>query len=413
ALVSITTWTLIPTITGLLGDDLPSESVAYVSSIARTFCLLIPLRALEALFRSILHIRNHFFLPALAPLVFNIVAITTLVTFFPSFDSAAFIVAWVLGMFVQTMMTLVPVAVMSWHDGKSSQTPFDRSEYLGFLSIVIFIESVGLLLEPLDRFMAGMFLSTGFVSAVNYAAVIYFLPVRVAVNSVATAIFPAFARLALSGSREGMATMYHRTVAACTFTLIPASVLLFMHRTEVIRLLLERGRFDAISTALTSEILAWFIPATLFVALSTFQWRLLYALKAWRYFATVRFLAILLKAGFGLWFIQSQWAMAIGLGTTLHFLLSFIALEWYLITKHDIRYSVADRKLIHRALVGAVAVSFAGALTTLLCRLAVDCTQFVSLIVTGVVSLSTGLGIDYYWNLTALDMRKITGQLRR
>lgn len=232
----------------------------------RIFCFLIPLKSYEAIFRSLLHVRHHFLFPTIAPLIFNGAVIGALIVLFPSLGSQSFIVGMLIATLLQTMIAMIPFVWLS-HKFQfenaladiAEPVPFDSSFYIRFLATVTLIESIGVLADPFDRYVAGLYLDPGYVSATNYANITFFSPVRILIYSVSTAIFPRLAEYAAKKENTKLAESYHRSLAHVLFFMIPATVFLYLFRNEIVHLLFERGRFDAESHRKTVEILEYYL----------------------------------------------------------------------------------------------------------------------------------------------------------
>ncbi len=101
-------------------------------------------------------------------------------------------------------------------------------------------------------------LPAGSLSALNYAWLLMLLPQGIVAQGVATAAFPTFAALEARGLRAELRRALSGTLRGVLFLAIPAAAGLFAWRVPLIRLLLERGEFTARSTELTAVALAFY-----------------------------------------------------------------------------------------------------------------------------------------------------------
>jgi len=338
---------VLPLFKNILASSLSVESADRVIYFGRIFCLLIPLRAFEAVFRSLLHFRHHFLFPAMAILGFNIVIISILLTLFPTLESSAFILAWISGTAVQTLLVVIPC----WYfyrvrDNQGKSASFNTGGYLQYLGVIVLIESVSLLIDPFDRFICGVYLDAGYVSSVHYANIIYLVPIRVFIHSVATALFPLMAEKVANHDMQSLARNYHKSVALSILLIVPISVFMLIYRQEIISLLFERGAFVSESRMMTSEVLKYYLFGMFFCSVFFIQSKVFYALKAWRILIITRPLTLFVKVIIGLLLIKTDWAAAIGGGTTAMFMASFVIFEFYLVIKSGLRYSTDDLKLL-------------------------------------------------------------------
>lgn len=77
-------------------------------------------------------------------------------------------------------------------------------------------------------------------------------------QAVGTASFPYMARLVAENKMDEMNRLLNSTLRYLALV-IPFSVLIMVLRSEVIRLLFQRGRFDIVATALTADVLIYFM----------------------------------------------------------------------------------------------------------------------------------------------------------
>ncbi len=346
----------IPLFRPLLAEGMTPAAADRVIILGRIFCLLIPLRAYEAAYRSLLHIRKHFLFPAMAVLGFNITIIMILLTLYPQLGSVAFVIAWLAGMLMQMLMVIVPSWLMYSQTEKVSSNRIDSSGYLKFLGIIVVIEAITVLIDPFDRYLCGLTLDAGYVSAVNYASIIYQAPMRVLMFSVATALFPSLAEKASDNDLQSLAVQYHRAIGLAILVIVPVAVYFIIFRHEIVRILFERGQFDEHSRRMTTEVLVYYLAGLLTTSLFYVQARVVYALKSWKILLVSRPLALLVKIVIGIMFIRASWALAIGGGTIALYALAFLGTEIFLVRGANLKYNRGDLYFLSRT-VGAAALT--------------------------------------------------------
>jgi putative peptidoglycan lipid II flippase len=104
----------------------------------------------------------------------------------------------------------------------------------------------------------GSFLPEGSIAALNYGLRITLMLVGFFGQAVGTASFPFMARLAAEDKISEMNHLLNKTLRYLALV-IPISVLVMVLRKEVVRILFERGRFDASATDLTSSALVFLL----------------------------------------------------------------------------------------------------------------------------------------------------------
>ncbi len=101
-------------------------------------------------------------------------------------------------------------------------------------------------------------LPVGAVSALNYAWRVMLTPQAVVAQSVATAAFPTFADQYARGQIQQLRSALAATVRSILFIAIPAAIGLWVLREPIIQLLFERGQFTETSTELVATALGAF-----------------------------------------------------------------------------------------------------------------------------------------------------------
>lgn len=101
-------------------------------------------------------------------------------------------------------------------------------------------------------------LAEGSISALNYAGKLMNLPLGVFVLAVSSAIFPTLSEQAVNNDRAALGLTLNRGLRMVLLVTLPAAAGLMALDTPIVRLLFERGAFDAAATRMTAEALFYF-----------------------------------------------------------------------------------------------------------------------------------------------------------
>jgi putative peptidoglycan lipid II flippase len=129
----------------------------------------------------------------------------------------------------------------------------------------------------INRFFASG-LSEGSISALNYAGKLMTLPLNVFVLAISSAIFPSLSEMALDKDKGELGRTLRKGLILVLLITLPAAAGLMALRTPVVRLLFQRGAFDAEATGMTASALLWFGPGMGAMAASQILTRAYYAL---------------------------------------------------------------------------------------------------------------------------------------
>jgi putative peptidoglycan lipid II flippase len=230
--------------------------------LSRVLFPVILLLGLNGLLVGILQSYDHFTIPALSPAVWNIVIIVLLVVLAPHFHGEDKIYAFAIGILVATLVQLAMAfgalgridfrlrIRIDWHD------PRIRQVFALLLPVTLALGIVNL--DQLINATFGSLVSEEAPSAINNAFRIYMLPQGVFSVAVATVLFPTLSRMA---SRRDVSAMRHTVgngMRQINLLLIPAAAFMAVLPTPIVRLVFQRGEFNAQSTHLVSIALFWF-----------------------------------------------------------------------------------------------------------------------------------------------------------
>jgi putative peptidoglycan lipid II flippase len=244
---------------------------------------VVLLLGLTGLLVGILQSYEHFTIPALAPAVWNVVIIVALVLLRHDFHGGDELYAYAIGIVIATAvqfaMALGALAridfrlrfSIDWHD------PRIRQVFILMLPVTI-----GLGIVNLDQFINAAFgtlVSKEAPRAIENAFRVYMLPQGIFSVAVATVLFPTLSRMASRRDPGGMRRAVGVGMRQINLLLIPAAAFMIVLTTPIVRLLYERGNFDASSTHLVSIALFWFAFSLPFGGLNLLLTRTFFAVQ--------------------------------------------------------------------------------------------------------------------------------------
>ena len=258
--ILIAPW-LIPLFTG---DEFTPALDALAVGLSQVLFPIVILLGLTGLAVGILNVHDHFAIPAIAPLVWNIVIIAGMVGLAPLFEGDdklyAYAIGVVAGTLVQLLMMLPALRRIGfpvWH----IRLPKRGDERVKRVLMLMLPVSVGLGLININLLLntsIGSLVSPGVPRAIDAAFRIYMLPQGMFSVAVATVLFPQLARLAARGDHLGMQRTIGVGLRQIGLLLIPAGAALLVLAEPMVRLLYQGGEWTAQSTELTADALFWF-----------------------------------------------------------------------------------------------------------------------------------------------------------
>jgi putative peptidoglycan lipid II flippase len=214
---------------------------------------------------SVLSAHRAYIVVGLSPLCATVVVILTLWLFSQSWGIHS--LSW--GMVVGRTVQLVVLALAlrqrgllsdSWKTVIHTLGPTLRSELgtLGrFTGLMVLVRLVSMGVGWLDRSL-GSRLIEGSVASLAFAMNVYQLPLQVCVLAVTTVAIVQFSWHVALGDVKELVRDVNLALRIAGFFLIPATVALILLSGPIVRVLYERGLFDAQDTAMTASVLAFY-----------------------------------------------------------------------------------------------------------------------------------------------------------
>lgn len=209
---------------------------------------------------GILNARQHFLLPALAPVVYNAAIIIGVWFLGPTIGVRGAVIGVVTGAAGHLLLQVPGLwrAGMRFAPRLAPRDPGVRE--VGRLMAPRALGQGAVELNHLVNVILASGLPAGSLSALNYGRIIMLLPQGVIAQSVAIAAFPTFSTLAARGEWDELRHVLVATLRSVLYFTLPAAVGLIWLREPLISTIFEGRAFDARST----QAVAW---ALIFYAL--------------------------------------------------------------------------------------------------------------------------------------------------
>jgi putative peptidoglycan lipid II flippase len=225
---------------------------------------IVVLLGLNGLAVGILNAHDHFTIPAIAPLVWNLVIIVGMVGLAPLFHGPDRIYAYAIGVVAGTVVQLAMMSPALRAIGFPVwriSLPKRGDPRVRRVLVLMLPVSVGLGLINIDLVLnstIGSLISDQAPRAIDAAFRIYMLPQGMFSVAVATVLFPQLSRLASRGDFAGLRALTGVGGRQIALLLIPSAAAIAVLATPMVRLVYQRGEFNAESTRQVSEALLVF-----------------------------------------------------------------------------------------------------------------------------------------------------------
>src|SRR5918994_466611 len=266
-------------------DDQP-ELRDLTVNLARIMFPIVLLLALSGLIVGMLNSFEHFSVPALAPVAWNLVIIGALVGLTPLYPAEDEIYAYAWGVLAGTIVQLV--LPIPWLRGRGGRFTFSldwrHPDVVRVLKLMLPVTiALGLInFSLLINSFFGTLVSDQAPAAIDKAFRIYQLPQGLFSVAIATVVFPTLARYAARTDYDALRRTMANGVRQIALLLIPRAVIMAVLAEPITRLVYERGEFDAAATDLVAEAMVWWAISLPFQGISLLYSRTYFSLqKPW------------------------------------------------------------------------------------------------------------------------------------
>ena len=258
-----------------------------------------------------------FFIPALAPLLYNLFIILGGLVLAPYMGMEGF--AW--GVLIGAFTGNFALQIIGVRKLKMRYSPIinlshpDLLKYLKLTLPLMLGLTMTFSMEILVKFF-GSFLETGRIAAMNYAIRIMFILVGLFGQAIGMASYPFMAKLAGEGKLMELNQLLNNTLKFI-FLVIPFSVLFIVLNHEIVFLLFQRGSFDAQATMITANILPFFMVGAFAFSAQTLISRGYYAVQNTLFPSIFSSVCVLLSLPLIYWLMLIKGATGLALGLSI------------------------------------------------------------------------------------------------
>ena len=229
-------------------------------------------------FNGYLQVNNNFLAPAAVSMPRNAVIMVSIVL------AAAFGVDWLgwglLGAYIAELLLLIPFVLLK---GYRYRPVLDfKDKYIRETMYVVMPILLGMCVSQInkiiDRSLASRVIEGG-VSALSYASIINNAVQEVLSTGIITVLFASCAALVSRGEHQKVKEKLAHTIDSVSFLLIPASLGIVVLAESVVKMILNRGSFDASSVSMTTSALRCYTLGLPFLAVRDTMVKVFYAYK--------------------------------------------------------------------------------------------------------------------------------------
>jgi putative peptidoglycan lipid II flippase len=260
-----------PWVIGIFGN--PGHDRALAVGLSRVLFPIVALLGVSGIVVGILNSYDHFTVPALSPVFWNIAIIVGIAIGVPqaqTMSTKLYVYAFSI-LAATVIQVLLPVPWLRGFsgDGRLRMVLDWRDPAVKRVFVLMVPVTLGLGLinvnAVIDVFFASRYIDANLApTAIQKAFLVYMLPQGMFSVAIATVLFPTLSRFASRGDMTGFRETVSNGLRQIAFLLIPAAVVSAVLAEPIIRILFQRGKFLPPQTPVVAAVLAAFSAGLVF-----------------------------------------------------------------------------------------------------------------------------------------------------
>jgi len=308
----------------------------------KIFLITIPFSAAVSVLSALMQSLYEFKHPAISILFFNISIIILLLFLSDRFGVYIIPIGYVVGTLLQFIYLIFKSRKFLKFDFRINIEELNNSKSIlsSSIVIIILIESIGQMYSIFDRYFLG-YISPGGIASLNYALIIFLLPISIFSVSLATVVFPKITQAIVNSSKNDLQRIYNESISINILIFMPFTFLLFYFGETIIKIAFERGKFLGASTTITYNVLKCYSISLIFYSVYTVLNKMFYSLNLVKLLLVVTIMGIILKMIFNFLLVEQYQQYGLAISTSISFIF-FFSVSYLLINR---KLEVSDKTL--------------------------------------------------------------------
>ena len=216
------------------------------------------LLGMSSILSGVLQYFHRFFIYSLAPIMYNLGIIIGILVFVPSWGLVGLAWGVVLGAGLHLLIQLPGAIYSGFHLAKLKIFLHEGIKKIIKLMIPRTIGLAGFQINFLVITAIASTLVTGSIAVFNLSHNLYYVPIGIIGISFATATFPRLSKSFAEKNKKEFSKNFSSVFSQILYLVLPITVLFFLLRAQIVRIILGTGEFGWIDTRLTAAALGIF-----------------------------------------------------------------------------------------------------------------------------------------------------------
>lgn len=338
-------------IMGLIISNGNPQLIGLASTHLKIMSPILIIGGIIGIYYGLLITYKEFLLPNLSPIVMSIVIIIAISMAKNDHAGIVLAVATTIGAICQFIVQFPKI----WKIGFKIKPNLDikgNTEFKNLMELLfpaILSSTVGQIYVYVDMFFASQ-LTSGAWSAIGYANRIFQFPVGILVTAFLVPLFPIFSKLVGEQNYKDIRYYFNKGVGLLNFVSFPILVAIILLARDGVKLIFERGAFNAEATNMVSQALIFLSIAIIPYVFRDSVTRIFYSFNDSKTPFIVAMSSIALKFILNMFLVKPLGIGGITLSTSLVTLFNGSMLGILLLRKMDMDYKIYFKNLIKMTL---------------------------------------------------------------
>jgi putative peptidoglycan lipid II flippase len=292
------------------------------------FLFTIPVNNGIAVISAYMQAKFRFIYPAASQIILNIIVIVLVYFFFNKIKIIILPIGFILANIIAFIILAIPVLnIISFNITKLFRSKKGIAEIDKILYLFI-IEFLSLSYVLIDRYFISS-IPPGGLAAMNYAIVIFALPISIISIPLNTILFSRFSRDYIL-STSSMKSDFLKSMEINNFIIVPLGFIMYFWGGSFLKIFFQRGAFDSNSTFLTFQILKYYTAGLVFYSGYLIFVKLFYSINQYKIVMWLSVAAFVLKVIFNILLVDRYFQNGMAFSTSLIYLFLFVAGYYFL-----------------------------------------------------------------------------------
>lgn len=270
-------WSFSPYIVKIIAPKFTGETYALTVALTRISIINVIFMAMNSGYTAILQTLEDFTAPALIGIMLNLPIIIYILLGNPSIQGLTLVT--VLGASGQVF---IQIPWLIKHKYKYRPLLNLKDERIAMMLKLILPIILGASVNEINSLVdktIGSGLPEGSISALNFAQRINGLVYSIFGSAIVTVMYPTFSKKANEGDFESFKLYINKAITSINLIIIPATFGIIVLNTPIVKLIFERGAFDANSVSMTSTALIFYSLGVVFYGVTDILNRAFYSIQ--------------------------------------------------------------------------------------------------------------------------------------